>query len=1167
MSGSANQPAAAPTTSVIPTSDDSSFDALPLEFLQLPEVEATALDKEPNQTNTKPVVSHSFVIYHDTRVDHVFGVYQGDTGKNDQHDHNHDARSRLMSTIHRRMSEPSNAARVQLASRLASRCRADSSMSSQDSQHDMNTKSAWESIRHPVQLNSPETPSITVEDPICFATHGTCGVLDLGASKTVIGSELVPELVKGLQECIPGQVQRCPCRITFRFGNQGTLTSQQAIVVPIGKLMLKIAIVEGRTPFLLSNTLMRALGANIDCKENALHSPLLNQAIPLELTSRGLFLIDVCHLIQQSCTQSHRQKRSPSAKSVSETHAVHEESEQASTISRSFSRVPKPHTNQIQSEESVEPHALMPTHHVKPIQDEKPEETHVTNRCNNSVNSKNVNAQHETSRTVSDQVQQISRVSQDSSPVNAFRVSTLESKNHVPADVFEPTPGPCAGKLREHCDATVTADTGAASHRENPVWPETSQQDVRGGVAVGSPMGEVCGQPLPGQHQGSTCPIHALRPSAAPGSGARSSPESCETSDSGATSSTRVHDATAKAQGQSEANGPAGIRSAYLRSLGGRGAPRSRGSVRDVSPRDYGEPFDCWPGADSEPHPEHRDCTESGRPALGQQHGQWLDAEWGRTESVKPDVCDEPVLSASCESSILRELIIKFQQEFHEFLQKYQPVGSPYQLAEVFCSDRSPLVQQVQALGSHAFRFGLAQGDLATESGRAELFKLVAVHRPKDVWFSPTCGPWSAWTNLNSARSMEHYMNYQNQRRSLLYQIALGSVLCRHQVQHGRQMHWEQPSKSKMLDVPHMSEIHAMTQAAECDLCTIGNLRDPISQKHIRKSLVILTTSRSMFNMIHGRKCHGQHEHQQIEGSINVDGSRMNRSQYTEVYLRKFARAVAQQMCRSRLEKPMVWHQTWPLLQACSGETREQGEALVISRIRAPSRPARSELISPESSIDPQTKRRRLTGKHTPGPDLEIIQDIISRVDQVLPRVGKREIVDSETIKSIQQSLPDKSVVKVIACRGTDRTIGPPPDLRKDEAPYRRAILRLRGNGEAKLERHWERWDVLSNRQLIRPAHACRINITVFARNHQPSEGSRAAIRTETPASSSSLVPKIRSAVESRSSELPAQQIQEAQPSGSQPVNSDKPGSPAERSMHINKTVDSELCPPGNNPC
>ena len=308
MSGSANQPAAAPTTSVIPTSDDSSFDALPLEFLQLPEVEATALDKEPNQTNTKPVVSHSFVIYHDTRVDHVFGVYQGDTGKNDQHDHNHDARSRLMSTIHRRMSEPSNAARVQLASRLASRCRAESSMSSQDSQHDMNTKNAWESIRNPVQLNSPETPSITVEDPICFATHGTCGVLDLGASKTVIGSELVPELVKGLQECIPGQVQRCPCRITFRFGNQGTLTSQQAIVVPIGKLMLKIAIVEGRTPFLLSNTLMRALGANIDCKENALHSPLLNQAIPLELTSRGLFLIDVCHLIQQSCTQSHRQK-------------------------------------------------------------------------------------------------------------------------------------------------------------------------------------------------------------------------------------------------------------------------------------------------------------------------------------------------------------------------------------------------------------------------------------------------------------------------------------------------------------------------------------------------------------------------------------------------------------------------------------------------------------------------------------------------------------------------------------------------------------------------------------------------------------------------------------------------------------------------------------------
>ena len=39
----------------------------------------------------------------------------------------------------------------------------------------------------------------------------------------------------------------------------------------------------------------------------------------------------------------------------------------------------------------------------------------------------------------------------------------------------------------------------------------------------------------------------------------------------------------------------------------------------------------------------------------------------------------------------------------------------------------------------------------------------------------------------------------------------------------------------------------------------------------------------------------------------------------------------------------------------------------------------------------------------------------------------------------------------------------------------------LRPSGEIKYERDWEQWSELSNRQLIRPAHPCRINATVFA--------------------------------------------------------------------------------------
>jgi len=141
----------------------------------------------------------------------------------------------------------------------------------------------------------------------CFASHGSFGILDLGASKTVIGSDNVAELIQSLDSDIRRQLTRCPCNITFKFGNQATLTSQQALVIPIGFLKLKVAIVNGGTPFLISNTLMRTMSAKIDCARQVLSSKLLNQPVPLHLTAKGLFLMDMNALIRAAMdkTPSH----------------------------------------------------------------------------------------------------------------------------------------------------------------------------------------------------------------------------------------------------------------------------------------------------------------------------------------------------------------------------------------------------------------------------------------------------------------------------------------------------------------------------------------------------------------------------------------------------------------------------------------------------------------------------------------------------------------------------------------------------------------------------------------------------------------------------------------------------------------------------------------------
>ena len=172
-----------------------------------------------------------------------------------------------------------------------------------------------------------------------------------------------------------------------------------------------------------------------------------------------------------------------------------------------------------------------------------------------------------------------------------------------------------------------------------------------------------------------------------------------------------------------------------------------------------------------------------------------------------------------------------------------------------------------------------------------KLFDQVCRHRPKNIWYSPTCGPWSSWSNFNASRSTYHHELYQQIRLDMLYQVALGIVLFRHQMSSGDHFHWEQPSRSLMLCLPHLAEIHRYSKACEFDLCTAGDLRDPQNGKFIKKGLVILTTLQSMFQRFHGIKCKHDHDHQPLEGSTWTSQGRTLRTQFSEVYPRKFARA------------------------------------------------------------------------------------------------------------------------------------------------------------------------------------------------------------------------------------------------------------------------------------
>ena len=190
----------APTTfaQVIQPTGSSQIEALPMEFLNLSLHSEPALDVSQHNPEMVFMVQHM-----DSR-----GVNLNPT------------KSRLQKTLHQ---WNQNHRAEHIAARI-----------------DAEASDVRQRLRKHL-TSSPDRRQCTFPEPepTCFASHGSFGIVDLGATKTVIGSKLVPELLNSLDPSIRSQETRCPCVVTFRFGNHGILQSQQALVVPISGLLLQ----------------------------------------------------------------------------------------------------------------------------------------------------------------------------------------------------------------------------------------------------------------------------------------------------------------------------------------------------------------------------------------------------------------------------------------------------------------------------------------------------------------------------------------------------------------------------------------------------------------------------------------------------------------------------------------------------------------------------------------------------------------------------------------------------------------------------------------------------------------------------------------------------------------------------------------------------------------
>ena len=899
-----------------------------------------------------------------------------------------------------------------------------------------------------------------------FSTHDTWGIIDTGATKTVIGSEHVPSFLQGLLPEIRKQVRRCRCDVVFRFGNQGTLKSEHAIMVPVGGLGLKIAVVPGATPFLLSNTLLRALGAVVDTASNALVMPKHGTQVQLALSPKGLYLLDLNKLIQAGCQEK-------DASRVAETFAQDsfaEESKILDSLGREENVQKAVTGSKVQVSSSAE------TQHHMSCQETILKSSNMPNNplpCNPENNQSKF-------------VQNPKDHQPQSNPIVSQVIAPCEHHERVDP----PSPEGPSSPLSQRGGSHRSHSAVSSERRENVVWQGPCRKDLHGGVDVESGVDQVFPSTLRVQQEAvpsENDSLHQVDDRGNRDSWRRSSAITCATRQP---CHSQGHGDTSQSQSNAD-----DIQSSRRFDSRGDTVGAVGRAVRD--------------SCSSSPHGKSGECLAPDPAALGARAGRELPDDAHRRgmerslEQLMAEMtsCDSALTAGEVdtfgESNLNKErlqfwkTVDKIEKEMSNIISQTRPLGKPIDLLEVFCSENSNLTNQVNALGGRAMRFGLCQGDLHTEEGRAKLFQLIGRHQPRNLWMSPVCKPWSCWSQFNSQRSVESWDKIHADRQANLIQVALCLALCRYQVRLQRHAHWEQPKGSLMMSIPYVQEIYRYLKHAYPDLCVAGDLKDPVNHMSMKKGLHIATSSCKLFDELDSLRCHGHHQHQQIEGSTRAFGQTVSRSTFSEWYPRRFARRVARIMMKNQYpkEKPFssLCDPALVLLDAvcAAGEREAKRQRMSAGRSKKSQSADRQSdsdhILKKPKTMDEGKDASSNTQTCQEPPDQA--HEIMQKIEKLLPRVG-RKVFDQPDIKqAMQEMFPEKIIKCIVACKGTERTLAPPEGLNKREAPFRRAIMKLRSNGSIIMEPEWEKHDTLSQRKIVRKSLPCRVNITVFAAN------------------------------------------------------------------------------------
>ena len=711
----------------------------------------------------------------------------------------------------------------------------------------------------------------TEDADACFVSTGTIGVVDLGASQTVMGDQQLKEFLQNLPVAVRSKVRRAPCDIVFRFGNHQTLASKHSLLLPLQDQWIRIAIVKGNTPFLLSSTFLRGIKAIIDVEQGTLWSKLLHRFLEIERTTKSLFMLDLNQLWQEPDLAV------PSASDG----GSHEQSE-------SF---PK------QAPICAAENCKSPANEITIIEK------------NEATGSRSDERRFEPSSSFLDRSSEFhidEATCSYSRGESACDQSSCDPSHHVEVSVrsSERIPQfPSRSSRTRRMPRGGENDSCRVEAGDDHLWNGSQREEFSDGLRQPAVMGGLVHIPLRKEHQASTPQVHQVCRAAAgrgekAGNQTQGKGSSCQVSTSECTEPINLMDSCG-----SELRG-----GRVRRDWKSRLCPESQGGD-ELCPR--GESPTTWSddtvgdGHVSDPRAAAEDCCQGGEVSEpgAADHDPSITVS-GDQPSFVTEVSEFQSYHRICLG-----LIRKMTQEYQEVLNSVLPKSSrsKLNLLEIMCSDKSELTRQAELLKGSAQRFGLSEGDLSQPQNRKRLFQIIVEQDPANIWYSPECNPWCLWSNLNGSRSIEMHQQLVQKRTDSLWQISLAVVLYRIQVSRRKHFHMEQPGGSLMWSQPCVGEILANTLSCKFDLCEVGQLVDPSTGLPIRKRLTVQTTSHAIHRRLNDKLCNNNHQHQRIEGQTKINGESIRRSTFTEHYPIRFARQIARTMLFEKPWEPPVY--------------------------------------------------------------------------------------------------------------------------------------------------------------------------------------------------------------------------------------------------------------------